>query len=87
MSKGSRVSRDQDLASEYPLAEMKGGVRGKYAARLADAVVVRLDPDVAAVFTTDVAVNETLRAAMQGGKLARTRRPKPTSPVTKRRRD
>lgn len=87
MSKGSQASRGRDLASEYPFAAMKGGVRGKYAARLEDAVTVRLDPDVAAVFRTDAAVNETLRAVMRGGEPVRARRPKPPSPATKRRRD
>lgn len=43
--------------------DFSGGVRGKYAARFAEGVnIVRLDPDVAAVFPDDAAVNEALRA-------------------------
>jgi alpha-beta hydrolase superfamily lysophospholipase len=43
--------------------DFSGGVRGKYAARYAEGVnIVRLDPDVAAVFPDDVSVNEALRA-------------------------
>ncbi len=52
-----------DLQPEYDLAQLRGGVRGKYYARYqADPPrIVRLDPDVAAAFPTEVAVNEALR--------------------------
>ena len=39
-----------------------GAVRGKYAARVAGGTnIVRLDPDVAAVFPDSASVNEALR--------------------------
>lgn len=53
--------RDPDEMRDH--YDFSGGVRGKYAARYAEGVnVVRLDPDVAAVFPDDAAVNEALRA-------------------------
>lgn len=43
--------------------EFGGGVRGKYAKRMADGTnVVLLDPDVARIFPDRRSVNETLRA-------------------------
>jgi hypothetical protein len=43
--------------------DFKGGVRGKYAARMRRGTrVVVLDPDVAAVFRSSEAVNRALRA-------------------------
>lgn len=45
---------------------MKGGVRGKYAARYrAGTNLVLLDPEVAQAFPTDAAVNQTLRAVLE----------------------
>lgn len=56
-----------ELRSEYDLAELlKGGVRGKYAARYrAGTNVVLLAPDVAQAFPTEDAVNEALRLVMR----------------------
>lgn len=54
-----------DLREEYDLTgeQLRSGVRGKYAARYAEGVnLVRLDPDVAAVFPDSAAVNQALRA-------------------------
>lgn len=59
MSTPNDVPPDEILP-EYSL---KGGVRGKYAARYAAGTnLVRLDPDVAAVFPDSAAVNRALRA-------------------------
>jgi alpha-beta hydrolase superfamily lysophospholipase len=53
--------RDSDEMRNY--YDFTGGVRGKYAARYAEGVnIMRLDPDVAAVFPDDASVNEALRA-------------------------
>jgi hypothetical protein len=50
---------DDEILPEYSL---KGGVRGKYAERYARGTnLVRLDPDVAAVFPDSDAVNRALR--------------------------
>jgi hypothetical protein len=46
--------------------DFSGGVRGKYARRYAEGTnVVLLDPDVARLFPSGEAVNETLRAVAE----------------------
>jgi len=53
------------MLPEYDFASMKGGVRGKYVKRLrAGSNLVLLEPDVAAAFPSDAAVNKALRAAL-----------------------
>ena len=62
MKKTNEVLVD-DMRPEYDFASMKGGIRGKYAGRYAEGVnIVRLDPDVAAVFPDSDSVNKALRA-------------------------
>ena len=58
---------NDELRSKYDLSELlKGGVRGKYAARYEEGTnLVLLAPDVAAVFPDERAVNEALRLVMQ----------------------
>ena len=59
-----------ELRPEY---DFSGGVRGKYASRYAEGTnLVRLDPDVAAAFPDEEAVNDALRALV--GIIERTRR-------------
>jgi len=63
----SKVNRpeDDDLKPEYDFAAMKGGVRGKYAARLRKGSnLVLLEPEVAAAFPSAEAVNEALRGVL-----------------------
>ena len=63
----SKVDRDNDddLRPEYDFASMKGGVRGKYVARLREGSnLVLLEPEVAAAFPSDDAVNEALRGVL-----------------------
>ena len=51
---------EDEILPEYSL---RGGVCGKYAERYAAGTnLVRLDPDVAAVFTSSDSVNRALRA-------------------------
>jgi hypothetical protein len=51
---------DDEILPEYSL---QGGVRGKYAERYAQGTnLVRLDPDVAAIFPDSESVNRALRA-------------------------
>lgn len=71
MSKANSETSD-DLRPDYDLSTLlRGGVRGKYAESFkAGTNLVLLDPDVAAAFPTDEAVNTALRQAMQ---LAKTR--------------
>ena len=64
MSKASR-HEDDDLRPEYDFASMKGGVRGTYVARLRKGSnLVLLEPEVAAAFPSDDAVNEALRGVL-----------------------
>jgi len=64
MSKANRAE-DDDLRPEYDFASMKGGVRGKYVARLRKGSnLVLLDPEVAAAFPSAGAVNEALRGIL-----------------------
>lgn len=61
----SKRNSDDEIRREYDFSTMKGGVRGKYAARLGAATnLVLLDPEVAAAFPSDAAVNEALRGVL-----------------------
>ncbi len=62
--RGNSKSKD-DLRPEYDFASMKGGVRGKYVKQYrAGTNLVLLDPDLAAAFPTDMAVNRALHAVL-----------------------
>jgi hypothetical protein len=51
-----------ELRPEYDLAQLKGCVRGKYAALAKQGTnIILLAPDVAKVFRDDASVNEALR--------------------------
>jgi hypothetical protein len=57
------------LRREYDLSALKGGVRGKYAARYrAGTNLVLLSPDVAEHFPDDQAVNAALRKLIHAAK-------------------
>lgn len=71
-----RVSEEPEMLSEY---DFRGGVRGKYAKRMAAGVeFVLLAPDVAKAFPTARSVNAALRRMMksEATDLTRRRRPK-----------
>ncbi len=71
MKKANRRSAN-GMLPEYDFASMKGGVRGKYAARYrAGTNLVLLDPEVAEAFPTDAAVNHALRAMLSVARVAR----------------
>ncbi|MFM9059191.1 MAG: hypothetical protein ACKOSQ_08720 [Planctomycetaceae bacterium] len=56
------LDQHDDMRDEYEFGALEGVVRGKYAARYAEGLrVVRLDPDVAAAFPDEAAVNSALR--------------------------
>jgi hypothetical protein len=62
MRKASMKRRRDDLRSEYDLASLKGGVRGKYYKRaMAGTSLVLLEPDIARVFPDSDSVNRALR--------------------------
>lgn len=73
MKKASDKTFDDDMRPEYDFASLGPGVRGKYAGRLKDTVLVALRPEVAEAFPTSDAVNEALQVVMKAS--AAMRRP------------
>ena len=75
MKKRSKKREARDgLRREYDLSKLKGGVRGKYAARYrAGTNLVLLSPDVAAYFPDEQAVNTALRGLIRVAKAPRAR--------------
>jgi hypothetical protein len=70
-----------EMRPEYDFASMKGGVRGKYAARFAQGTnIVILEPDVAKRFPNSKAVNDALRALAMIADRQAPRRPAKRSP-------
>jgi len=55
------VNDENEMSEEY---DFSGGVRGKYVSRVAAAGLIRLEPDVAAVFKDQESVNEALRGLL-----------------------
>jgi hypothetical protein len=72
MNKAGRPD-DDELRPEYDFASMKGGVRGKYAARLGKegSNLALLEPDIAEAFPSDAAVNEALRGVLNTARAVR----------------
>ena len=61
--------RRDELRREYDLSKLKGGVRGKYAARYrAGTNLVLLSPDVAEYFPDEQSVNSALRTLIRRAK-------------------
>jgi uncharacterized protein (DUF4415 family) len=61
-SSGSAKPADDEMRAEYIFRELKGVVRGKYAARYGERLrIVRLAKDVAEAFADETAVNDALR--------------------------
>lgn len=58
---------NDELLPEYDLSKLRGGVRGKYYERYQERLrFVRLEPDVAAAFADEAAVNQALREYLKG---------------------
>jgi len=67
-------ARRDELRREYNLSQLKGGIRGKYAARYrAGTNLVLLSPDVAEYFPDEQSVNTVLRALIRVAKRPRRR--------------
>ena len=65
MKKPNRKAKKDDLRLEYDFANMKGGVRGKYAAQPRSRTnLVLLDLEIAKAFPTDASVNQALRVVL-----------------------
>lgn len=74
-----------ELRSEYDLASLKGGVRGKYYARAtAGTTMVLLEPDVAEAFPDGASVNRILRSYIRGSGKLPNKALQPTSRKTRR---
>jgi hypothetical protein len=70
VTKKIRSEEVDDMRPEY---DFSGGVRGKYAAKYAKGTnLVRLEPDVSAVFPDSESVNAALRVLMRAGARAAT---------------
>ena len=61
-----KTDLNDELRPEYDETLLKNGIRGKYAKQYAAGTnIVRLDPDVAAAFPSEEAVNEALRFVLK----------------------
>ncbi len=61
-----KTNFNDELRPEYDETLLKNGIRGKYAERYAAGTnIIKLDPDVAAAFPNEEAVNEALRSLLQ----------------------
>ena len=77
MKKANRKTKD-DLRPEYDFANMKGGVRGKYAVQTRSrSNLVLLDPEIAKAFPTDASVNQVLRVVLDLTSRVPLKRPAP----------
>jgi hypothetical protein len=66
-----------DLRAEYTREVLGQGVRGKYLKQYrAGTNLVLLEPDVAAAFPTDSAVNDALRTLLQAAKAVKVATPR-----------
>jgi hypothetical protein len=76
MKKKIDSEMSDELRPEYDLrALLKGGVRGKYAAKYrAGTNIVVLDPDVARAFPNEQSVNDALRLVLQLNKVTQSRK-------------
>jgi hypothetical protein len=73
MKKASEKAMDDDLHPEYDLAELKGGVRGKYLREATSGTnVVLIEPDLATVFHDAESVNRALRLLVEAAAAATT---------------
>jgi len=69
--KNPTIDEDDDLRPEYDLESLlKVAVRGKYASQYRSGTnVALLEPDIAAAFPDDKAVNEALRLVLRLAKI------------------
>ncbi len=72
-----KANDNYDLEPEYDLGSMKVMPRGRYALeRRAGKNVVILEPDLAAAFPNDAAVNEALRLVLKAATIPTQVKPK-----------
>lgn len=62
----NKTELNDELRPEYDETLLKNGTRGKYAEQYAAGTnIVRLEPDIAAAFPNEEAVNEALRFVLK----------------------
>jgi hypothetical protein len=72
MTKNTEHRGNGDMRPEYDFASMKAGVRGKHYEQYRKGTnVVMIEPDVAAAFPTEDAVNEALRGILDTARAVR----------------
>ena len=75
--KKAKRSVVNELRPEYTRADLGQGVRGKYLKQYrAGTNLVLLEPDVAAAFPTDGAVNDALRTLLHAAKAVKVATPR-----------
>ncbi len=66
MKKASADKRNDDLRQEYDLAQLTGGVRGKYHRQaVAGTNLILIEPELARVFRDSESVNRALRLLLE----------------------
>ena len=71
MKKAQAATSEGKLRREYDLAELKGGVRGKYYKRAASGTnLVLVEPELAGLFPDSESVNRALRLLADTAKAA-----------------
>ncbi len=71
MKKESAKKLDDDLQPEYDLAQLQGGVRGKYFRQAtAGTNLVLIDPELADMFPDTESVNRALRLLVEAAEAA-----------------
>ncbi len=72
MKKNIEHRSNGDMQPGYDFAAMKGGVRGKHYDQYREGTnVVLIEPDIAAAFPTEDAVNEALRGILSAARAVR----------------
>jgi hypothetical protein len=71
MKRESTPKHDDSLRPEYDLAQLRGGVRGKYYSRATTGTnLVLIEPDLAKLFPDSKAVNRALRVLAEAAQSA-----------------
>jgi hypothetical protein len=67
-----KTSVNGESRPDYDFAVMKGGIQGKYVARLRQRTnIVVLEPDVSEAFPNEAAVNQALRGVLNTARAVR----------------
>jgi hypothetical protein len=71
--KKTNPTKADDMRAEYDFAAMKEGVRGKYVRRVREGTnIVLIEPEMAAAFPSERAVNEALKGVLNTTRAVRS---------------